>query len=196
MVVVLAVVAALGWFGANRDGQTVSQPAFTSPVPTTLPTRSATQPSPAWTPTSSSRSLSPASSPSSSPSSLASSSLSSSTAPATSSMPGAEHAWEPTVRQFGSRYGGPARRDVRSWSDALKPYVTKAVYDDLRRTDPAALPRGRYDSAELLETTDTRVVAEISYVEGWSLVVYLQPGRRPGSWEVSAYDALDDEDSD
>lgn len=188
VVAVLAVVAALGWFGVNRDGPTVSQPAVTSPVPTTPPTRSATQPSPVWTPTSSSRS--------SSPSSPASSTLSSSTAPATSSMPGAEHAWEPTVRQFGSRYGDPARRDVRSWSDALKPYVTKAVYDDLRRTDPSARPRGRYDSSELLETTDTRAVAEISYVEGWSLVVYLQPGQRPGSWEVSAYDGLDDEDSD
>lgn len=181
VVTVVAVIGAVVWIVASR-GQPVSSPTnpTVSATAAAPPPRLAARPSSAWTP--------------SSPRPSSSTRTPTSTPPTRGAAPADEHAWEQTVRQFGTRYADGANRDVRTWSAALKPYVSKAIYDELRAS--AVIPRGHYDSAELLQATSTRISAEVTYTEGWSLVVYLSPGEKAGRWLVTAYDALDEGDAD
>jgi hypothetical protein len=175
VVPVLAMTAAVVWFLASGGQPATGPPTSTTSPSTAIPSTGPTKPSPTWQPTSVTRSTKDP--------------------PTPSLVPGGEHAWEPAVRQFGIRHGSPHQRDVRSWSNALKPYVSPAVFNKLRTIGSATIRRGQYGTAELIEMSEDRIVAKISYAEGWFVVAYLEPHLMPGSWRVEAYYRAQDEGS-
>lgn len=94
----------------------------------------------------------------------------------------------PVIDAFARAY--PRTGDGRrAWLAGLTPYTTGQVDAALRRTDLDSIPDGHYEGFEVLRYDGGQVAAEVSYSEGWALVLYVAvtPTTDP---LVAAYDRL------
>lgn len=94
----------------------------------------------------------------------------------------------PVIDAFARAY--PRTADGRrAWLRDLTPYATSEVVAGLRKIDLDAIPDGHYEGYEIRRYDGGQVAAEVSYREGWALVLYvsISPTTEP---LVAAYDHL------
>lgn len=94
----------------------------------------------------------------------------------------------PVIDAFARAY--PRTADGRrAWLSDLTPYATSDVVAGLRKVDIDAIPDGHYEGYEIRRYDGGQVAAEVSYREGWALVLYVSvtPTTEP---LVAAYDHL------
>ena len=72
----------------------------------------------------------------------------------------------------------------------LEPYATEDVRQSLATVDPGNVPDGLYGEYEILQHGDTELAAQVTYREGWSMVLYvINEGKR---WRVFRYDRFEE----
>ena len=147
------------------------------------------EPDPAPPPTASEAAPSPSTS--MSPSSSSTPTSSSSTPPTGPGYLGSDDAKRratPVIDAFARAYPRTSA-GRRAWLAGLTPYTTGKVDAALRRTDLDSIPAGHYEGFEILRYDGGQVAAEVSYSEGWALVLYVAvtPTTDP---LVAAYDRL------
>lgn len=113
---------------------------------------------------------------------------SSTTSPAYVGSDDARRRAAPVIVAFARAYPRTAG-GRRAWLSDLTPYATTEVVAGLRKVDLDAIPEGHYEGYEILRYDGGQVAAEVSYREGWALVLYVSvsPTTEPF---VAAYDHL------
>ena len=106
---------------------------------------------------------------------------------------GARRQWEPTVQGFALAYPDTARLTAKQWRANLRPFLDRPVLDALAGTDLDKVPHGRYAGYQLLKAADEAVTVQITYQEGWALVLYLA-ANGDETWSISAFDESLDAD--
>lgn len=101
-----------------------------------------------------------------------------------------EAAWQPIVESFGRDFtnvtGGEAKWRTRLIGDPDQPNVTADVAKQLATVDVANVPKGRYDSYEILKNSAYESAVKVTYREGWAMVLYLITDG--SKWQVYGYD--------
>jgi len=105
-----------------------------------------------------------------------------------------EAAWRPVVEHFARGFtdtsGGARSWRTRLTGDRTPPYVTEEVAQQLATVDVGNVPKGRYDTYEVVKSTAYDVAVRVDYREGWSMVLYLNTDGT--NWQVYAYDKYEE----
>ena len=114
------------------------------------------------------------------------------TGPAEDSGAGADRRrWEPVAVGFARSFTAVEDGETTdTWRNRLRPYVTKAVTEQLAGVDVSNVPEGRFDGLDLLESSDEQVSVQATYSPGWALVLYLISDGND-HWKVYRYDRLE-----
>lgn len=101
-----------------------------------------------------------------------------------------EAAWGPVADRFAKNFtntdGGKKAWRQRLIGDPAAPDVTTDVAKQLDTVDIRNVPDGRYDSREVLKSSDYDLAVKVTYREGWAMVLYLITDGT--GWQVYAYD--------
>lgn len=101
-----------------------------------------------------------------------------------------EALWGPVVDRFAKNFtntkGGQKEWRNRLIHDPKHPDVTAAVADQLKTVDIRNVPRGHYQSRELVTDGPYEVGVKVTYKEGWAMVIYLITDGR--EYQIYAYD--------
>jgi hypothetical protein len=97
----------------------------------------------------------------------------------------AKRRWEPVVEGFGKSFTNSEGSD-KTWLSRLEPFSTEDVRQSLATVDPGNVPDGLYGEYEILQHGDTELAAQVTYREGWSMVLYLI--NEGMAWRVFRYD--------
>ena len=105
-----------------------------------------------------------------------------------------EAAWKPVVEHFARNFtdtsDGARPWRTRLTGDRTPPYITEEVAQQLATVDIGNVPKGRYDSYEVVKSTAYDVAVRVDYREGWSMVLYLNTDGT--TWQVYAYDKYEE----
>ncbi len=101
-----------------------------------------------------------------------------------------EEAWAPVVDSFAENFtrttGGKEKWRQRLIGDPKQPHVTTEVAKQLATVDIRNIPKGHYESREIVESGPFRLAVGVYYDEGWAMLLWLSTdGIR---WEIDAYD--------
>lgn len=102
--------------------------------------------------------------------------------------------WAPVVIGFGTHYTLASKpRDSATWRAALAPFGTDKVVAFLRTQNLDDVPvSAPYDgSYEVLEYGDDDVVVQITYNDGYALVLYVATDPQTKTAAVTAFDRLE-----
>lgn len=102
----------------------------------------------------------------------------------------ARRRWEPTVRGFGAAFTQKKLTSAQ-WRTALAPYAEAPVRTDLSTYDRQQVPDQRYSGYDVIDASDADVVVQVSYADGFALVLYLHTADQQ-QWLVHAYDRLEE----
>lgn len=105
----------------------------------------------------------------------------------------ARRQWEPTVQGFALAYPDTDGLTAKQWRANLRPFLDRPVVDALANTDLDKVPHGHYAGYQLLKAADEAITVQITYQEGWSLVLYLA-ANGDKTWSISALDESLDSD--
>ena len=105
----------------------------------------------------------------------------------------ARRQWEPTVQGFALAYPDTARLTAKQWRANLRPFLDRPVLDALANTDLDKVPHGHYAGYQLLKAADEAITVQITYQEGWALMLYLA-ANGDKTWSISALDESLDSD--
>lgn len=108
--------------------------------------------------------------------------------------PEAEEAiWGAAVDNFAKNFtntsGGETTWRQRLIGDAKNPYVTPKVAEELSTVDIRKVPKGHYESREILESSAFTLAIGVRYKEGWGMVLWLNTDGT--TWQIYAYDKWD-----
>lgn len=99
-------------------------------------------------------------------------------------------AWGPVADRFATNFtntsGGATKWRKRLAGDPSRPDVTTAVAKQLATVDVRNVPDGRYESREVLKSSDYDLAVKITYNSGWAMVLYLITDGT--HWQIYAYD--------
>ena len=94
--------------------------------------------------------------------------------------------WEPVVLGFAKNFTNTGDKNAKQWRNRLAPFVAPAVRDQLAGVDITRVPKGAYDSYEILTPGSYQIAAKVTYREGWALVLYVTSDGR--EWRLTGYD--------
>lgn len=105
----------------------------------------------------------------------------------------ARRQWEPTVQGFALAYPDTDGLTAKQWRANLRPFLDRPVLDALADTDIDKVPHGHYAGYQLLKAADEAITVQITYQEGWALMLYLA-ANGDKTWSISALDESLDSD--
>ncbi len=101
-----------------------------------------------------------------------------------------EEAWAPVVENFAVNFthtsGGEKTWQQRLIGDPAQPYVTTEVAEQLATVDVRNIPKGHYESHEIVESGPFNLAVGVYYDQGWAMLLWLNTDGK--DWQIYAYD--------